>query len=728
MTAFEELAVIPELGEAVAEIGWELPTPIQSEAIPAILGGGDVLIAAETGSGKTGAFCLPVAQIVWEKRKEVLEPHSGTDCKEWKLNVMDRDGGLAVDRSGMVCESRAQKIWNGSRCRGGVHSKGKYYFEVKIENDGLCRIGWSTLSATRQLGTDDKSYGFGGTGKKSHMKRFEDYGESFTVNDVLGCYLDLDNLNIWWSKNGKQYPVAYSIPPKMRDPANALHPSVLLQCSALHLNFGETSFAFPPGGSFVGVSQASSDCQSWYSEDLSQLARIDLSNAPLCVVLEPTRELVEQTHNNLVLFGKKLTNPPIRSRLLASGVPIKQILTEIEDGADIVTGTASRILDLVENDALSVQGLQFIVIDEADHILGDRAMASVLNRLMEKLPRMASDGSRLQVIVCSATLRNASVQRFADHYMHFPQWIDLKGMVSVAETVHHVVCPVDAEADKQWIRIMHTKNRLEDDFIHRDDEIRPGTRHKETLSLGTKILKGIYVLRAIEALNMVQAIIFCRTKQQCDQLETYLNQNGKQSTCLHGDRAPQERSRALASFKSGETAFLICTDVAARGIDVSGIPFVINVTLPDDKAVYVHRIGRVGRAERMGLSISLVSTHEEKVWYHKCATKGVGCHKTRDIKENGCTIWYNEPKLLAEVEEHLGVTIGHVNSDFQIPTDEFEGRIIYGAKRTQSVTFEGHARSLAASVGQLSDLERSLQNAYLLSVTAHYEKIAKTVK
>ncbi|KAK5979187.1 hypothetical protein GCK32_003563, partial [Trichostrongylus colubriformis] len=638
MTAFEELGVIPELGDAVSELGWELPTPIQCDAIPAILGGGDVLIAAETGSGKTGAFSLPVVQIVWERRKEGMGS-AGKSSVGWRLNLADRAMGLALSQDGLSCESRVPKAWYGSRCMGGVHTKGKYYYEAKITRDGLCRIGWSTLKATLDLGTDDESFGFGGTGKKSTKRKFEDYGESFTTGDVMGCYLDLDNGRMWWSKNGKEYEVAFRLETKFSSPHCALHPAVLVQNSSLELNFGATPFDFPPKNGFIAVCEAPSSLTEWRGLETGG-EKNDKTAAPVCIVLEPTKELIEQTHENLVKFSKNVNDPKIRCISLAAGASMGQLLSELDRGVDIVTGGVGRVLDMIETHKLSANGLNFIVIDEADQILS--SFKPQLERLLSKVPTVASNGMRLQVIACSATLHNQNITQFADKYMNFPQWIDLKGMDSVAETVHHVVCMVDAVGDKQWIRHMHSPNHLKDDLVHERDQIRLNTTDKNTISLGTKILKGTYVLMAIEALKMEQCIIFCRTKQQCDDMEAYLLRNKHQAVCLHGDRSPRDRSQALQDFKAKKKPFLVCTDVAARGIDVSGVPFLINVTLPDEAAQYVHRIGRVGRAERMGLSISLASKYEEKVWYHKCGNPK--CRNTNDLSQGGCTIWYNEPK------------------------------------------------------------------------------------
>merc|ERR1712100_28686 len=130
----------------------------------------------------------------------------------------------------------------------------------------------------------------------------------------------------------------------------------------------------------------------------------------------------------------------------------------------------------------------------------------------------------------------------------------------------------------------------------------------------------------------------------------------------------------LEAFKEGDLRFLVCTDVAARGIDIAGLPFVIQTTLPDDIENYMHRVGRCGRAERMGLAISLVSTEQEKVWYHKNKTRkksfrNLCCGDTRltvpflpegklkpishedmIIEEDGCGVWYNEPDLLEKIE------------------------------------------------------------------------------
>lgn len=716
MTAFEEFGIIPELSDALSSLNWTLPTAVQSEAIPAILGGADALIAAETGSGKTGAFSLPIAQIVWERRKSAEKSQNSgqkpENSREFQLNREDRDVSLQIDKTGLNCESRVAKEWHGARATAGLYGNGKYYYEVTVTRDGLCRVGWATLSGSLKIGTDFESFGYGGTGKKSFGKKFDDYGTSFTTNDVLGCFLDLDELKIWWSKNGVQFPVAYQIDKKFKTAATCLYPAILCQNSGLGVNFGgSAAFKYPPGTQYVAVAQAEDGNLKWWSaaEQLS----ID-SSTPLCVILEPTRELVQQTFQNIQTFASVLDSPKIRCVTLAAGENMNQILRTLETGCDIVVGTPSRVFDLIHTGKLATKNLQFVVIDEIDQFLaGKNNCAHQIESIFRVLPLVAQDGTRRQVIACSATLHNFEVCRFADRHMSFPQWIDLKGADCVSADVHHVVCHVDASEDKQWIRQMHQQVHLEDDHVHDGDQIRPGTTDKDTISLGTKILKGIYVVRAIHALQMDKAIVFCRTKQQCDHMEHFLQQNNLSAACLHGDRSAEERQSSLEGFKKGIIRFLVCSDVVARGLDVQGVPFVISVTLPDEKSMYVHRIGRVGRAERMGLSISLVSEYEEKVWYHKCRSRGVNCTNTKDISKGGCTIWLQEKKMLGEIEEHLGATISTVDSDFNVPVDEFDGKVVYGERRTGGANFDTHVLQLASSASQLADLETKMQLEYL---------------
>lgn len=165
------------------------------------------------------------------------------------------------------------------------------------------------------------------------------------------------------------------------------------------------------------------------------------------------------------------------------------------------------------------------------------------------------------------------LKHLQDRLMHFPTWVDLKGEDAVPETVHHVVVMVDPQKDKSW---QNLRRHIMTDGVHAQDHVGPGNNSPETLSEAVKMLKGEYCVRAIDEHNMDRAIIFCRTKIDCDNLEKYLKQLDKQKyscVCLHGDRKPQERKANLEAFKKQQVKFLICTDVAARGLDVTGLPY-----------------------------------------------------------------------------------------------------------------------------------------------------------
>ncbi|XP_050464121.1 ATP-dependent RNA helicase Ddx1 [Cataglyphis hispanica] len=723
MTAFEEMGVLPEIAKAVDEIDWTLPTDVQAEAIPLILGGGDVLMAAETGSGKTGAFCLPILQIVWETLKD-LESGKGSGAvtqaqqpTHWGLSLFDRGRALAVTPDGLRCQSREQKEWHGCRANKGISGSGKYFFEATVTDEGLCRVGWSTSQAALDLGTDRFGYGFGGTGKKSNAKQFDNYGEAFGMHDVIGCFLDLARGEIKFSKNGVDLGVAFTLNAQQK--SQTYYPAVVLKNAEMAFNFGAQPFKYPPPNDYVAVSSAPKEsvkCNSVNSnQNQSKEGDKPTNNAPQAIIIEPSRELAEQTYNQIQKFKTYLKNPTIRELLVIGGVNVKEQIATLNSGVDIVVGTPGRLEDLIQGGYLLLTHCRFFVLDEADGLL-KQGYTELIDRLHKQIPKTTSDGKRLQMIVCSATLHAFEVKKMAERLMHFPTWVDLKGEDAVPETVHHVVVMVDPQKDKSWHNL---RNHVETDGVHARDNVRPGNNTAETLSEAVKMLKGEYCIRAIKEHKMDRALIFCRTKLDCDNLERYLKQAGGQQfscVCLHGDRKPAERKANLERFKRQEVKFLICTDVAARGLDITGLPFMINITLPDEKSNYVHRIGRVGRAERMGLAISLVSSVPEKVWYHGewCPSRGRNCQNTNLTNQGGCCTWYNEPNYLAEIEDHLNVTIQQIGSDIKVPLNDFDGKVTYGEKRmAMGSNYQNHVQQMVPVVAELAALESRAQIMFL---------------
>ncbi|XP_015121411.1 ATP-dependent RNA helicase Ddx1 [Diachasma alloeum] len=722
MTAFEEMGVLPEIARAIEDMEWSLPTDVQAEAIPLILGGGDVLMAAETGSGKTGAFCLPILQIVWETLKDI---ETGKACGKsgkraasgsWGLSLFDRGRAMAVTPDGLRCQSREQREWHGCRANKGIQGDGKYYFEAVVTDEGLCRVGWSTSQASLDLGTDKFGWGFGGTGKKSNSKQFDNYGEAFGMHDVIGCLLDLSKGEIRFTKNGTDLGKAFDLNAQQR--SQTFFPAVVLKNAEMSFNFGNQPFKYPPPSGFTPVASAPKDCCKENEMGSSSAGNKEIkppANAPQAIIIEPSRELAEQTYNQLEKFRIHLKNPSIKQLLVIGGVAAKEQIAALNSGIDIVVGTPGRLEDLIQGGYLSLTHCRFFVLDEADGLL-KQGYTELIDRLHGQIPKITADGKRLQMIVCSATLHAFEVKKMADRLMHFPTWVDLKGEDAVPETVHHVVVLVDPQEDRLWSSL---SRHIETDGVHYRDNTKSKRNTAEALSEGIKILKGEYCVRAIKEHTMDRAIIFCRTKLDCDNLERYLKQlDAKEFSCvcLHGDRKPPERKANLEKFKMKQVKFLICTDVAARGLDISGLPFAINVTLPDEKSNYVHRIGRVGRAERMGLAISLVSTVPEKVWYHGewCASRGRNCNNTNLTNQGGCCIWYNETQCLADIEDHLNITIQQVGSDIKVPMNEFDGKVVYGQKRMDMGTnYQNHVQQMAPVVKDLAMLESKAQIAYV---------------
>ncbi|XP_020905751.1 ATP-dependent RNA helicase DDX1 isoform X2 [Exaiptasia diaphana] len=721
---FSEFGLLPEICKAVDEMDWLLPTDVQAEAIPLILGGGDVLMAAETGSGKTGAFCLPIIQIVHENVRDAMagktpkaSPQGDGGSTGFKMNPFDRDESFAISQDGLLCQSREMYKWQGCRSTLGV-KKGKYYYEATVTDEGLCRVGWSTSQATFDLGTDRDGFGFGGTGKKSYGRQFDSYGEAFGINDVIGCFIDLqDDYTIKFSKNGVDFGVAFEIPDEMD--GKTFFTAVVLKNAEMSFNFGDKPFKYPPKGQYLALSKAPKNATATSNiatggAAQSKPGKFSNKCAPSAIIIEPSRELAQQTHHQIQLFAKQLPDPKIKSVLLVGGENTKDQIRAINDGVDIITGTPGKLGDFIQTDKISLHQVNFFILDEADGLLA-QGNNDLIMKIYSKIPKTGPTGKRLQIITCSATLHSFDVKKLADRIMHFPTWVDLKGQDSVPETVHHVVCHIDPRSDMTWKNL---KNPT--DGIHKKDKITGQT--PEALSEAVKMLKAEYLKRAIDEHKMDTAIIFCRTKIDCDNTEQYLLSYGggaramvNQYSCvvLHGDRSPQERKANLQKFKDNEVRFLICTDVAARGIDIKGVPYVINVTFPDDKQNYVHRIGRVGRAERMGLAISLISDVKEKVWYHVCSSRGKGCFNTRLKEQGGCAIWYDEIQYLGDVEEHLGESIPVVSSNLKVTANEFDGKVVYGEKRGKGSSFETHAAEMAPSVRDLASLELQAQSSFL---------------
>lgn len=470
-----------------------------------ILGGGDVLMAAETGSGKTGAFCLPILQTVWETLRDLRDGKnkkgpapSPNAAITWKMSVFDRNDAMAITPDGLRCQSREFKEWHGCRATAGVRGRGKYYFEALVSDEGLCRVGWSTQSAVLDLGTDRFGFGYGGTGKKSNNRQFDDYGEAYGKNDVITCLLDLERNEISYLKNGTNLGVAFRINDNLRN--ETFYPAVVLKNAEISFNFGDTESKFKAPQGFVACSKtdvknvkANTNAQSNVAQSLTPKP-----NAPYAIIIEPSRELAEQTLEQILKFKKYLKEPLIKELLVIGKVAVREQIEALNNGVDIIVATPGRLEEFINSEQILLTHCRFFVLDEADGLLKAN-YGNLIENIHKRIPKITSDSQRLQMIVCSATLHSFEVKKMADKLMHFPTWIDLKGEDAVPETVHHVVTIVDPQTDTSWHNL---RRHVQTDGVHAKDGVRPGLNTPETFSEAIKMLKGEYCVQAINEHKM----------------------------------------------------------------------------------------------------------------------------------------------------------------------------------------------------------------------------------
>jgi ATP-dependent RNA helicase DDX1 len=217
---------------------------------------------------------------------------------------------------------------------------------------GLCRCGWSTVGASHDLGTDKQGFGFGGTGKKSHARQFDTFGEPYGKNDVLGCCVDLDTNQISYTRNGVDLGVAFTIQKQLH--GQAFYAATTLKNAELQFNFGDTPFKHPPTGvyaEFTGLAHAKPDERAVKA---AASAASGKGRTPMAVIIEPSRELAEQTFAQIELFRKNLPSPGVQAVALIGGGDTKEQIRQLQAGTDIVVGTPGRISDFLSTGKLDV--------------------------------------------------------------------------------------------------------------------------------------------------------------------------------------------------------------------------------------------------------------------------------------------------------------------------------------------------------------------------------------
>ncbi|WP_408906133.1 DEAD/DEAH box helicase [Muricoccus roseus] len=280
---------------------------------------------------------------------------------------------------------------------------------------------------------------------------------------------------------------------------------------------------------------------------------------PRSLILEPTRELALQVAENFVKYGKYLN---LTHALLIGGESMDEQKQVLEKGVDVLIATPGRLLDLFDRGRILLADCKVLVIDEADRML-DMGFIPDVERIVSMLPKLR------QTLFFSATMA-PEIKRLADAFLQNPREISVSAPASVATTI---------TAGLFWVQERDKREALR---------------------------------RLIKSQSVQNALIFCNRKVDVDILYKSLKKHGFSVGALHGDLAQSVRFATLEKFKANELQLLVCSDVAARGIDIGGLSHVFNFDVPFHAEDYVHRIGRTGRAGREGHAYTLATADEAK--------------------------------------------------------------------------------------------------------------------
>ncbi len=318
------------------------------------------------------------------------------------------------------------------------------------------------------------------------------------------------------------------------------------------------------------------------------------------LILSPTRELALQIHEELKRIGY-YTNLSIVS--VYGGSEIEKQIKRIKKGADIIVGTPGRVQDLMRRKVLKLEGIQYLVLDEADEMLNMGFIEDIEN-ILEKTPETK------QTFLFSATMP-ADIKKIASFYMQEDyQHVQVKSKSMTASTV------------SQYYFEASTQNKFE------------------------------VLCRILDSRQMQNTIIFCRTKRSVDDIVALMQQRHYNVEAMHGDLSQNQRLQTLNRFKRGQIQYLVATDVAARGIDVENISHVINYELPHEDELYIHRIGRTGRADKKGTAYSIVTQREKNILMS--IVKKTKSHIEKlDVPKNADIFQQKMNELLFDVQEEM---------------------------------------------------------------------------
>src|SRR5688572_25381566 len=275
------------------------------------------------------------------------------------------------------------------------------------------------------------------------------------------------------------------------------------------------------------------------------------------LVLAPTRELAVQVAESFRDYSKNL---PLRSTVVYGGVDMNAQIDQLRKGVEILVATPGRLLDHVQNKTVMFNQVSVLVLDEADRML-DMGFLPDIKRIIALLPK------ERQNLLFSATFPD-EIRTLARTLLRNPAEVQVAARNAAADSVTHVMHPVAREKKRELLSYL------------------------------------------VQTRGLKQVLVFCGTRIGANRLAHQLRKDHIHADAIHGDKTQAEREAALADFKSGKISVLVATDVASRGLDIEGLPQVINFDVPHSPEDYVHRIGRTGRAGMKGEAISLVAPED----------------------------------------------------------------------------------------------------------------------
>ena len=278
------------------------------------------------------------------------------------------------------------------------------------------------------------------------------------------------------------------------------------------------------------------------------------------LVLLPTRELADQVAQQIAMYAKYTK---LRSAVVFGGMDMKPQTIELKKGVEVLVATPGRLLDHIEAKTAVLNQVEYVVLDEADRML-DIGFLPDLQRILSYLPKQRT------TLLFSATF-SPEIKRLASSYLQDPVLIEVARPNETAATVSQ-----------------HFYSATDDDKRHALQQL-------------------------MKNHGVKQAFVFVNSKLGCARLARNLEREGLRTAALHGDKSQDERLKALDAFKQGQVDLLVCTDVAARGLDIKDVPAVFNFDVPFNAEDYVHRIGRTGRAGASGIAVTLVNSSDARL-------------------------------------------------------------------------------------------------------------------